>query len=168
MRRKLLGNCEHSQPMPNSWTEVISCAVKDFQKATDILMKSQSLVEKLSALQQDNRVIQSLMVKTPGLVASDPDTNDALRGGLEALTDRYRRDCHEMYLRHEQSIVERNEARVSQLASDFEEKLHQLAEPFQHIPFTSSTGLVEGSIVAAHWTSLALSSYNRQVNEFQI
>ena len=87
------------------------------------MLKSQSLVEKLLALQQENRVIQSLMVKTPGLVASDPDTTDALKSRLEAITARYKRDCHEFYLCHEQTIVEKNEARVSQLASDFHNKL---------------------------------------------
>lgn len=108
------------------------------------------------------------MVKTPGLVAYDPDTDDALKSGLEALTSRYIRDYHEFYIWHEQSIVEQNEARVSQLASDFQNQLHQLAMPFQHIQFTSSSGPVNGSNIVAHWTSLALSSYNRQVNEFQI
>lgn len=155
-------------PMPNSWVKVIQCAVKDFQKATEILLRSQSLVEKLQALEQDNKVIQSLMVKIPGLVASDPDATGILKSGLESITARYRIERHTFYLHHEQSIVEKNEARVSQLASDFRSKLKQLASPFQHIQFNRSFGPVDGSVIAAHWTSLALSSYNRQVNEFKI
>jgi len=40
--------------------------------------------------------------------------------------------------------------------------------PFQHIQFTKSSSHVDGSVIAAQWISLSLSSYNRQVNQFQI
>lgn len=90
------------------------------------------------------------MVKTPGLVPSDPDATDILKSGLEDITARYRKECHAFYLRHEQSIVEKNEARVSQLALNFRNNLEQLAMPFQHIQFTSSSGPFDGRVIVAH------------------
>ena len=80
--------------MPKSWEDIIQGAVKDFQNASEVLLCSQSLVEKLETLEHDGRVIQSLMVKVPDLVATDPDDSYTLRSGLEEITSHFRKEFH--------------------------------------------------------------------------
>lgn len=91
--------------LPKSWETATQCAIKDFQKAIEIYHRSQALIEKLVALQEDDKVIQSLMVKVPGLESSDPESTPTLRAGLQDITIKFRKECHAHYVLHEQMIA---------------------------------------------------------------
>jgi len=88
-------------PMPKSWETAIQCTVKEFQKASETFHRSQALVDKLVSLEEDDKVIQSLMVKVPGLEASDPYSTPTLRYGLEDITIHSQKECHTFYIHHE-------------------------------------------------------------------
>jgi hypothetical protein len=154
-------------PMPKSWEDIIQGAVKDFQNAPEVFLHSQSLVEKLEALEQNGHVIQSLMVKVVGLVATDPDDSYTLRAGLEEITSRFRKECHAFYLQHERGISTKNGEKLHRLIPAFKEKLSDLKAPFADIQFHCSSGPVSSHIVADKWSALATASFNKKVNQFQ-
>lgn len=153
--------------LPKSWETVTQCAIKDFQKATENYHRSQALVDKLIALQEDDKVIQSLMVKVPGLESSDPESTPVLRAGLQDITIKFRKECHAHYIQHEQMIVERNKSKLPLIKESFASKIKELAEPYANAEFTSLAGAVSGAALAHRWANLAASSFNRQINQFQ-
>ena len=166
-RRRLQMPPEELPEMPKSWENAIQSAVKDFQKATEIFHRTQALVDKLVALQDDDKVIQSLMVKVPGLESSDPDSTPILRAGLEDITIRFRKECHAFYIEHERMIRDRMAQNLPQITKDFQAKVCELATPYGSVHYTSSVGKVSGKTVAIKWANFAAASFNRQTNQFQ-